>query len=110
MQALVKPVAVALLLIGCTASTLLSRQIGDGVELSGRLSGPGKEGLYVLVSAEPVYLPGYAGPIPVGTSVLVQGKLQWVSSASDCLGDSECANAARSAHYFIDGARVTVAH
>src|SRR4249919_1920342 len=109
MQASRKVIVVSLLLAGCTTVMPLSGRVGHNVELSGRLSGPGKEGLYVLSAGEPVYLSDYAGSIPIGNNVLVKGKLQWVGDASSCPDASDCPDAARMAHYFIMGAQVRVA-
>ena len=109
MQTLSRLAAIALLVTACAAAGPLTRQVGRDVELTGRLGGPGKEGLYIVTSGETVYLSDYTGPIPIGTNVLVHGKLQWAGDASACPEDSDCPHAARMTHYFVEGAQVRVA-
>ena len=106
MQILPRIAAIAMLATACTAVAPLTDQVGQNVELTGRLGGPGKEGVYLITFGEEVYLPGYDGPIRIGTNVLVHGKLQWAEEVNPCPGAEDCPYTGVIAHYFIEGASV----
>lgn len=108
MHTLQRLAAITLLATACTRVAPLTDQVGQDVELTGLLAGPGKDGLYMIAAGEQVYLPDYTGPIRIGTHVVARGKLQWAEDQNPCPGAEDCPYTGVIAHYFIEGADVQV--
>ncbi len=106
MQTLQRLAAITLLATACTRAAPLTDQVGQDVELTGLLGGPGKDGLYLIAFGEEVYLPDYTGLIRIGTHVVVRGKLQWAKDENPCPSAKDCPYTGVIAHYFIEGANV----
>jgi hypothetical protein len=89
----------------------LAGRVDRDVELTGQLAGPGKEGLYILAAGEEVYLPDFddVRSIPPGSDVVVTGTLRHFEPApNEC--PEPCAETAAMPHYFVESARVRLAH
>lgn len=112
MAAILRIAMLSLLVAGCASApppSALSASVGHNVELTGQLNGPGKSGFYILASNEPVYLADFSDSqtFPIGSEVIVTGKLQRVvPAAGTCAGRSSCPRAVPYTYYFVEDARV----
>ncbi|WP_460834756.1 hypothetical protein [Lysobacter humi (ex Lee et al. 2017)] len=108
---------IAVLAFGCQAADRgpIGKRAGEIVEVTGELSGPGKDGFYVQAGEDQVFLPDLGSDQLLGQRVVARGRLQVRPAYDPCSGSKmppegeDCPEQGSEEMLYIEGASLEIA-